>query len=109
MGCQVKQDAKTTTVVGPPRGTPLKAIHLDFDSMTDTFMTAAVLCAVAEGTSKIFGIANQRVKECNRIAAMVTELSKLGVKTSELEDGLMIEGCTDISKLHGYEYGRSEF
>jgi len=39
--------------------------------MTDAFMTASVLMAVAKGRSTITNIANQRVKECNRIAAMV--------------------------------------
>jgi pentafunctional AROM polypeptide len=39
--------------------------------MTDAFMTAAVLMAVANGTSEITNIANQRVKESNRIAVMV--------------------------------------
>jgi pentafunctional AROM polypeptide len=55
--------------------------------MTDTFMTVAVLAAVAKGTTRIYNIANQRVKECNRIAAMVTELGKCGVPARELEDG----------------------
>lgn len=43
------------------------------NDMTDTFMTASVLCAVAEGTSVIYNIANQRVKESDRIAAMCEE------------------------------------
>ena len=42
--------------------------------MTDAFMTAAVLMAVAQGTSEIVNIANQRVKECNRIQVMVEGL-----------------------------------
>ncbi len=37
------------------------------EPMTDAFMTAVALMAVAEGRSHITGIANQRVKECNRI------------------------------------------
>jgi pentafunctional AROM polypeptide len=70
--------------------------------MTDTFMTVCALAAVAEGVTRITNIANQRVKECNRIAAMVTELSKCGVEARELEDGLEIVGCAgDYSKLHG--------
>ena len=54
--------------------------------MTDAFLTASVLAAVAPGSTPttITGIANQRVKECNRIAAMCTELAKFGVHASEL-------------------------
>ena len=44
---------------------------------TDAFLTLAVLAAVADGDTEIHGIANQRVKECNRIAAMVREIHSL--------------------------------
>lgn len=99
MGCKVVQTATETTVTGPPIGT-LKALgHVDMETMTDAFLTASVLAAVAtrpadadrqiEGKpldSRIFGIANQRVKECNRIKAMRDELGETyglhGVLTS---------------------------
>lgn len=92
MGCTVSQSDGETTVGGPPAGTRLRPFELDMESMTDAFMTAAVLAAVADGTSTITGIANQRVKECNRIEAMIAELAKLGVRCEELADGLRIHG-----------------
>ena len=63
-------------------------------------MTASVVAAVAKGGSStsITGIANQRVKECNRIEAMVTELAKFGVPANELPDGIEIHGI-DIEDL----------
>jgi len=65
-------------------------------------MTIAAIAAVAKGTTKITNIANQRVKECNRIAVMVEELGKCGVRASELPDGIQVEGCAgDTSKLKG--------
>ena len=70
MGCHVTQDRGSTTVEGPIDG-QLRAIEADMGDMTDAFMTAAALMAVAKGTSRITNIANQRVKECNRIAVMV--------------------------------------
>ncbi|KAF8603719.1 Shikimate dehydrogenase [Ceratobasidium sp. AG-I] len=105
MGCKVEQSENETTVTGPPVG-ELKAIGLvDMETMTDAFLTAVVLAAVcgngsAEGleddapknTTRILGIANQRVKECNRIRAMIDELAKFGVKTKELDDGLEVYG-----------------
>lgn len=92
MGCKVSQDAYSTTVQGPPIGS-LKAIpNVDMEPMTDAFLTASVLAAVASGTTRIYGIANQRVKECNRIDAMIHELAKFGVVTREHSDGLEIDG-----------------
>ncbi|KAF4512992.1 hypothetical protein G6O67_000315 [Ophiocordyceps sinensis] len=48
--------------------------------------------AVANGTTQIKGIANQRVKECNRIEAMKDQLHKFGVECKELEDGIEVRG-----------------
>ncbi|KAJ3503558.1 hypothetical protein NLJ89_g8376 [Agrocybe chaxingu] len=98
MGCNVAQTATETTVRGPPFG-GLKAIEeVDMEEMTDAFLTATVLAAVASGKTRILGIANQRVKECNRIKAMIDELAKFGVETIELDDGLEIIG-KPISEL----------
>jgi len=55
-------------------------------------MTMAVVAALSEGPTRITNIANQRVKECDRIAAMHTELAKCGIETEELEDGIVIHG-----------------
>lgn len=91
MGCVVTQTETETTVRGPPIGS-LKALGLvDMEPMTDAFLTASVLAAVAANAPKkgrelldggslhatrILGIANQRVKECNRIQAMIDELGQ---------------------------------
>ncbi|KAF8201152.1 Shikimate dehydrogenase [Mycena galopus ATCC 62051] len=98
MGCTVVQTATETTVTGPPQG-QLKALEeIDMEVMTDAFLTASVLAAVANGKTRILGIANQRVKECNRIRAMMDELAKFGVETIELDDGLEVIG-KPISQL----------
>lgn len=92
MGCDVEQTTHSTRVTGP-RDLNLKALRsVDMEPMTDAFLTATVLAAVAEGTTKIYGIANQRVKECNRIKAMKDELAKFGVVCRELDDGIEIDG-----------------
>ncbi|KAF0641463.1 hypothetical protein FPSE5266_04808 [Fusarium pseudograminearum] len=92
MGCFVEQSDYSTTVTGPAPG-QLKALaHVDMEPMTDAFLTASVLAAVASGTTQITGIANQRVKECNRIAAMKDQLAKFGVQCNELEDGIEVIG-----------------
>lgn len=89
MGCEVIQTATSTTVTGPKS---LKSINVDMEPMTDAFLTASVVAAVASGTTSITGIANQRVKECDRIAAMISQLAKFGVTATELPDGIKITG-----------------
>ncbi|KAM5359038.1 hypothetical protein ACJZ2D_014792 [Fusarium nematophilum] len=92
MGCTVNQSDYSTTVTGPRPGELKGLAHVDMEPMTDAFLTASVLAAVASGKTQITGIANQRVKECNRIAAMKDQLSKFGVQCNELEDGIEILG-----------------
>lgn len=106
MGCVVEQTDYSTTVHGPAKGQLKPIPHVDMEPMTDAFLTASVLAAVAVGPGRtnITGIANQRVKECNRIAAMVHELSKFGVTAGELEDGIWIEG-RDYTTLKNPEGG----
>lgn len=97
MGCTVKQTDNSTTVIGQPGGALRPLPNVDMEPMTDAFLTASVLSAVAQGensnhTTRIYGIANQRVKECNRIQAMKDELAKFGVVCREHDDGLEIDG-----------------
>lgn len=91
MGCSAVQNDNSTTVTGPSDGL-LQSVDINMESMTDAFMTAAVIGAVACGVTKIRGISNQRVKECNRIEVMVNELKKIGIPSGELEDGMWVEG-----------------
>jgi len=53
--------------------------------------TLAALCAVAVGPSRLTGIAHLRGHETDRLAALVTELRRVGVGARELEDGLAID------------------
>ncbi|SGZ54467.1 CIC11C00000003898 [Sungouiella intermedia] len=94
MGCTVVQTATSTTVTGPARGQLKSLPHVDMEPMTDAFLTASVVAAIANDSTptQITGIANQRVKECNRIKAMVDELAKFNVKAAELPDGIEIFG-----------------
>ena len=97
MGCRVEQTATSTTVKGPPKGTLRPVAEIDMEPMTDAFLTASVLAAVAQdtegrSTTRIVGIANQRVKECNRIQAMEDQLAKFGVTCRQLPDGIEVDG-----------------
>ena len=65
---------------------PLKAIDLDCNHIPDAAMTLAVMALYAQGTTRLRNIASWRVKETDRIAAMATELRKLGATVEEGAD-----------------------
>lgn len=101
MGCKVDQTQSSTTVVGPPLGSLKSIEEVDMTTMTDAFLTASVLGAVAQGqqraTTRIIGIANQQKKECERITAMKCELEEFGVSCRMypehgIPDGIEIDG-----------------
>jgi len=69
---------------------PLKAIDLDCNHIPDAAMTLAVMALYAEGTTTLTNIASWRVKETDRIAAMATELRKLGATVEEGADYIRV-------------------
>lgn len=68
----------------------LKAVTVDANDFPDAAMTLATLAAFAEGTTTIRNIASWRVKETDRLAAMATELKKLGVGVKTTADSIAI-------------------
>ena len=68
----------------------LHAFDLDLNHIPDAAMTAAVLALFADGPSRLRNIASWRVKETDRLAAMATELRKLGATVEEGRDYLRI-------------------
>ena len=69
---------------------PLKPIDLDCNHIPDAAMTLGVMALFADGTTTLRNIASWRVKETDRIAAMATELRKLGAIVDEGEDFIRI-------------------
>ncbi|PLQ02563.1 3-phosphoshikimate 1-carboxyvinyltransferase [Cupriavidus pauculus] len=68
----------------------LNGIELDCNHIPDAAMTLAVAALFAEGTTTLTNIASWRVKETDRIAAMATELRKLGATVEEGADYLKV-------------------
>jgi len=68
----------------------LQAIDLDCNHIPDAAMTLGVLALFANGTTTLRNIASWRVKETDRIAAMATELRKLGATVEEGADFIRI-------------------
>ena len=70
--------------------TKIKGFDLDCNHIPDAAMTLAILALFAEGTTTLRNIASWRVKETDRIAAMATELRKVGAVVEEGADYIKI-------------------
>ncbi len=95
MGCEVDYGPDRITVVGRP----LRGIEVDMNAISDTVQTLAAVAVFADGPTSISGVAHIRHKETDRIAALATELRKLGAEVDERNDGLRITP----GELHGAE------
>ena len=69
---------------------PLQAIDLDCNHIPDAAMTLGAMALYAKGTTTLTNIASWRVKETDRIAAMATELRKLGAIVEEGADYIRV-------------------
>lgn len=74
----------------PPENGRLRAFDLDLNHIPDAAMTLAVAALFADGPCRLRNIASWRVKETDRLAAMSTELRKLGAQVQEEADALAI-------------------
>jgi 3-phosphoshikimate 1-carboxyvinyltransferase len=90
MGCRVEWGADSVTV----HGGPLRGIDVDMNAISDTAQTLAAVAVFAEGPTRIRNIAHVRHKETDRIAAVATELRRLGLRADEHDDGLTIDPGT---------------
>ena len=87
---------------------PLTAIDLDCNHIPDAAMTLAVMALYARGTTTLRNIASWRVKETDRIAAMATELRKLGATVEEGPDYICITPPASVAEwkaasIHTYD------
>ena len=73
-----------------PESRRLRAFDLDLNHIPDAAMTLAVAALFADGPSRLRNIASWRVKETDRIAAMATELRKVGATVEEGRDYLRV-------------------
>lgn len=89
MGALVTWGENEVTVA-PPQNGVLKGIDLDCNHIPDAAMTLATMAVFADQKTILRNIGSWRVKETDRIHAMATELTKLGVKVEEGADYLVI-------------------
>jgi len=86
MGCEVTWNAESITV----RGRELHGIDIDMNAISDTAQTLACVAPFATGPTRIRNVAHMRHKETDRVAAVVTELQRLGLSVEEHPDGMTI-------------------
>jgi 3-phosphoshikimate 1-carboxyvinyltransferase len=88
MGASVQVSTDDVTV----KRKDLKAFHADLSNCIDLLPTAAVLAALAEGTTELHGIQRARLKESNRVKSVKENLLRAGIKVTEQKDRLTIRG-----------------
>ena len=94
MGAEVTWEADAITVRG--RG-PLGGVTVDMNGFSDTAPTLAALAPFASGPVRIDNVAHLRLQESDRLAAVASELTRLGARVEERPDGLTVWP----SALHG--------
>ena len=97
LGATVSRDGTDLVVTG---GSEINGIDVDLHDVGELTPVIAALCALATGPSTLRGIAHLRGHETDRLAALVTEINKLGGKATETADGIHVEPA----KLHGGQF-----
>ena len=95
MGVNIKENGKG--IIGTV-DKKLKSTIIDGSQCPDIIPVVSLAASLCDGTTEVINAGRLRIKECDRLAAVTSELNKLGAKITEKEDGLIIEG---VSKLKG--------
>ncbi|MCW4021275.1 MAG: 3-phosphoshikimate 1-carboxyvinyltransferase [Candidatus Bathyarchaeota archaeon] len=103
MSAQVEAGGDFVEVQGAKNS--LKPLEADLRDNPDLVPVCAVLSCLADGKSVIRGVKRLRFKESDRIAALSSELTKMGAKIESLEDALIVEGGNNLrgADLNGHE------
>lgn len=89
MGCDVRWGAETCEVRGPRAG-HLRGGTFDLNDMPDQAQTLAAAALFADRPVRIDHVGNLRIKETDRLAALATELRRLGAQIVEEEASLTV-------------------
>lgn len=100
MGARIDIEPDAVTV----HPSELRGVVADMSRCPDLVPTVAVVAAHASGPTRLWNAAHLRIKECDRIAVPAQELSKVGVRCDEHDDGLTIHGDPALaSRLHSLD------
>ncbi|MCH2201966.1 MAG: 3-phosphoshikimate 1-carboxyvinyltransferase [Fuerstiella sp.] len=100
MGCQVSWETDSITVSGFAR----RGIEIDMNAVSDTAQTLAAVAVFADSPTTIRNVEHMRHKETDRIAAVVTELRRVGIRAEEFQDGFKIHpGMPQPGSIRTYD------
>ena len=99
MGCRIDVEDKSLLV----KGGTLSGGEFDLNSIPDALPALAVTACFAKGTTRLYNVAQARLKETDRISVMCAELKKMGADIEELPDGLVVrESPLCGTRVHGH-------
>jgi 3-phosphoshikimate 1-carboxyvinyltransferase len=100
MGAEVVHTPEGLRVSGGRRIAPLEA---DLGEVGELTPVLAALCALADGTSRLTGIAHLRGHETDRLQALDEVLTAVGARVQQLPDGLVVTpGPRRAARLDSY-------
>ena len=74
----------------------LKGTYIDGSQCPDIIPVLTCLAALSKGRTEIVNVGRLRIKECDRLSAITTELNKLGAKVIEKEDSIIVDGVESL-------------
>lgn len=103
MGCTAT-DTLAGIVVEPPASNTFHGVTVDMSACSDQAITLAAIAPFADSPTTITGIGHIRFQESNRIQAIVTELTKMGIRCEESESSITIyPGAPTASLVETYD------
>ena len=103
MGCTAN-DTTDGILVEPPADGIFHGVTVDMSACSDQAITLAAIAPFADGPTTITGIGHIRFQESNRIQAIVTELTKMGIRCEEGESSITIyPGTPSPSTVETYD------
>lgn len=89
MGCSLREDSQGMILLPPPDGN-LCGVHADMSACSDQAITLAAIAPYASSPTVITGIGHIRFQECDRLSAIVTELTRMGIRCEHTEDSITV-------------------
>lgn len=102
MGCQVNDTPEGIEVMAPADG--LKGVDVDMNDFSDQTMTLAAIAPFAKGETHIRNVAHISLQESDRMAAIIHNLTSLGIRCERCDDGIAIyPGACRACEIETYE------
>lgn len=98
MGCVIREEREGIYVTGPENG-QYSGVDVDMNDFSDQTMTLAAIAPFAKTATYIRNIGHIRLQESDRIHAIVTELTRVGIKVEEEQDAIRIHPGTPKGAL----------